>query len=103
MPRVIWAPSWAAGWRVNDYHTRAHTPAAIMILSVVMAVVVWLGATLGGTPVYDYGATSRQRGAARGGTGRGPTWSPGRTADRPARGGRAGRGGGHRSMSRARA
>lgn len=42
-------------WRLNDYHTEAFTPTGIMILSVVIALLVSLGATFGGTLVYDYG------------------------------------------------
>jgi uncharacterized membrane protein len=42
-------------WRLNDYHTALVTPAGITILSVVVAALVSLGATFGGTLVYDYG------------------------------------------------
>src|SRR4051812_17692992 len=42
-------------WRLNDYHTRAYTPAGIVALSVVIAVLVSVGATYGGSLVYDYG------------------------------------------------
>jgi uncharacterized membrane protein len=42
-------------WRLNDYHTHGSTPTAIMILSVVIAVLVSGGATFGGTLVYEYG------------------------------------------------
>jgi uncharacterized membrane protein len=42
-------------WRLSDYHSHAFTPTGIMILSVVIAVLVSLGATFGGTLVYDYG------------------------------------------------
>jgi uncharacterized membrane protein len=42
-------------WRLNDYHTRSHTPGGIVALSVVIAVLVALGATFGGTLVFDYG------------------------------------------------
>jgi uncharacterized membrane protein len=42
-------------WRLNDYHTHAHTPAGIVALSVVIALLVSVGATFGGTLVYDYG------------------------------------------------
>ena len=42
-------------WRLNDYHTSRFTPTGIMILSIVIAVLVSLGATFGGTLVYDYG------------------------------------------------
>jgi uncharacterized membrane protein len=42
-------------WRLNDYHTELVTPAGIVVLSVVIACLVSLGATFGGTLVYDYG------------------------------------------------
>jgi uncharacterized membrane protein len=42
-------------WRLNDYHTHLVTPVGIMILSIVVALLVSLGATFGGTLVYDYG------------------------------------------------
>jgi uncharacterized membrane protein len=42
-------------WRLNTYHTHAYTPTGIMALSVVIAVLVSVGATFGGTLVYDYG------------------------------------------------
>ena len=42
-------------WRLNDYHTEAVTPLGIMILSIVVGVLVSVGATFGGTLVYDYG------------------------------------------------
>jgi uncharacterized membrane protein len=42
-------------WRLNDYHTQLTTPIGITILSVVIAILVSLGATFGGSLVYDYG------------------------------------------------
>ena len=42
-------------WRLNDYHTELVTPSGIAVLSVVIAALVSLGATFGGTLVYDYG------------------------------------------------
>ena len=42
-------------WRLNSYNTEVVSPAGIMVLSVVIAVLVSLGATFGGTLVYDYG------------------------------------------------
>ncbi len=42
-------------WRLTQYHSEFHTPVAIMVLSVVIALLVSLGATYGGTLVYDYG------------------------------------------------
>ena len=42
-------------WRLNDYHTSTTTPGGIVALSVVTAALVALGATFGGTLVYEYG------------------------------------------------
>ncbi|MGD9999790.1 MAG: DUF2231 domain-containing protein [Ilumatobacteraceae bacterium] len=42
-------------WRLNGYNTEPVTPLGIVILSVVIAVLVSLGSTFGGTLVYDYG------------------------------------------------
>ena len=42
-------------WRLNCYHTEAVTPIGIVGLSVIIALLVSLGATFGGTLVYDYG------------------------------------------------
>jgi uncharacterized membrane protein len=42
-------------WRLNSYHTEVVTPAGLVVLSVVIALLVSLGATFGGTLVYDYG------------------------------------------------
>jgi len=41
--------------RLNDYHTAAVTPIGIVVLSVVIAVLVSLGATFGGSLVFEYG------------------------------------------------
>ena len=41
--------------RLNGYHTHATTPVGIMILSLVVAGLVSLGATYGGSLVFDYG------------------------------------------------
>jgi uncharacterized membrane protein len=41
--------------RLNSYHTEASTPVGIMILSLVIAALVGLGSTYGGTLVFDYG------------------------------------------------
>ena len=41
--------------RLNVYNTRTHPSAAILVLSVAVALLVSLGATFGGTLVYDYG------------------------------------------------
>ena len=42
-------------WRLNDFHTDLITPVGIMILSIIIALLVSLGATFGGTLVYEYG------------------------------------------------
>jgi uncharacterized membrane protein len=42
-------------WRLNDYHTSVVTPVGITILSVVVALLVALGATFGGSLVFEYG------------------------------------------------
>jgi uncharacterized membrane protein len=42
-------------WRLNDYHTKLVTPVGIMVLSVVIALLVSVGATFGGSLVYEYG------------------------------------------------
>lgn len=42
-------------WRLNEYNTEPVAPIGILVLSVVIAVLVSVGATFGGTLVYDYG------------------------------------------------
>jgi uncharacterized membrane protein len=42
-------------WRLNDYHTELVTPVGIMILSLVIALLVSVGATFGGSLVFEYG------------------------------------------------
>ena len=42
-------------WRMNDYHTQPVTPIGILVLSVVIALLVSVGATFGGSLVYEYG------------------------------------------------
>src|SRR5436189_4958856 len=42
-------------WRLNDYHTELVTPVALMVLSVIIALLVSVGATFGGSLVYEYG------------------------------------------------
>ena len=41
--------------RLNVYNTRTHPSVAILVLSLAVALLVSLGATFGGTLVYDYG------------------------------------------------
>jgi uncharacterized membrane protein len=42
-------------WRLNDYHSRPVAPAGIAVLSVVVALLVSVGATFGGSLVFEYG------------------------------------------------
>jgi uncharacterized membrane protein len=42
-------------WRLAAYHTEAVTPVGIAVLSVVIGLLVSVGATFGGSLVYDYG------------------------------------------------
>jgi uncharacterized membrane protein len=42
-------------WRLNDYHTSSSTPGGIMALSVVIAALISIGATFGGSLVFEYG------------------------------------------------
>jgi uncharacterized membrane protein len=42
-------------WRIDRYHSALITPVGLMVLSIVIAGLVSLGATFGGTLVYDYG------------------------------------------------
>jgi uncharacterized membrane protein len=42
-------------WRLNDYHIELVTPVGIAVLSAVIALLVSLGATFGGSLVYEYG------------------------------------------------
>jgi uncharacterized membrane protein len=42
-------------WRLDEYHSAAVTPAGIAALSVVVGLLVSVGATFGGSLVYDYG------------------------------------------------
>jgi uncharacterized membrane protein len=42
-------------WRLNDYHTQPVTPVAIAAMSALIAVLVSIGATFGGSLVYEYG------------------------------------------------
>lgn len=42
-------------WRWSIYSDRVHTPVAITVLSVLIALVVAIGATFGGSLVFDYG------------------------------------------------
>jgi uncharacterized membrane protein len=57
------------GWRLNDYHTHPVTPVGIAVLSAAIAVLVSVGATFGGTLVYDYGFNVETAGDS-------PVWHP---------------------------
>jgi len=43
------------GLRLNVYHTRTYPNAVILVLSLVVALLVSVGATFGGSLVYEYG------------------------------------------------
>jgi uncharacterized membrane protein len=58
--------------RLNVYHTRTHPNVAILVLSLVVALLVSLGATFGGTLVYDYGFNVETAGDS-------PVWHPSET------------------------
>jgi len=42
-------------WRLNGFHTEPVTPIGVAVLSVVIAMLVSLGATFGGSLVFEYG------------------------------------------------
>jgi uncharacterized membrane protein len=42
-------------WRLSGYNTHAYAPGGIVVLSVVIALLVSVGATYGGSLVFDYG------------------------------------------------
>ena len=42
-------------WRLSEYHTQASTPGGLFALSVVVALLVSVGATFGGSLVFEYG------------------------------------------------
>jgi uncharacterized membrane protein len=58
--------------RLNGYHTDVSTPVGIMILSIVIAALVSLGATYGGSLVFDYGFNVEAAGDS-------PVWHPSET------------------------
>ena len=55
--------------RLNVYHTRAYPTVAILALSVVVAVLVAVGATFGGSLVFEYGFNVETAGDS-------PVWHP---------------------------
>ena len=42
-------------WRLNEYHTAVCTPTGLVVLSVVIGLLVSVGATFGGSLVFEYG------------------------------------------------
>ena len=42
-------------WRLSSYHSQAVAPVGLAVLSAVIAVLVSIGATFGGSLVYEYG------------------------------------------------
>jgi uncharacterized membrane protein len=58
--------------RLSAYHTRTSPSAVILVLSIVVALGVSLGATYGGTLVYDYGFNVETAGDS-------PVWHPNET------------------------
>lgn len=42
-------------WRLNGYNTETSTPVGVMVLSIVIALLVAIGATFGGSLVFEYG------------------------------------------------
>ena len=55
--------------RLNVYHTRTYPTVAILVISVVVALLVALGAAFGGTLVFDYGFNVETAGDS-------PVWHP---------------------------
>ena len=58
--------------RLNVYHTRTYPTAAILVLSIVVAALVAVGATFGGTLVFEYGFNVETAGDS-------PVWHPSET------------------------
>jgi uncharacterized membrane protein len=58
--------------RLNVYHTRTYPNAAILVLSIVVAALVAVGATFGGTLVFEYGFNVETAGDS-------PVWHPSET------------------------
>ena len=58
--------------RLNVYHTNTHPNVAILALSIVIAALVAIGATFGGTLVFDYGFNVETAGDS-------PVWHPSET------------------------
>jgi uncharacterized membrane protein len=60
------------GLRLSVYHTRTHPTVAILVISIVVALLVSLGAAFGGTLIYDYGFNVETAGDS-------PVWHPSET------------------------
>src|SRR4029079_6480424 len=58
--------------RLNVYHTRTYPTVAILVISIVVALLVALGAAFGGTLVFDYGFNFETAGDS-------PVWHPSET------------------------
>jgi uncharacterized membrane protein len=58
--------------RLAAYHTHTHPTIAVLVLSIVVATLVSLGATFGGTLIYDYGFNVETAGDS-------PVWHPSET------------------------
>jgi uncharacterized membrane protein len=69
-------------WRLNDYHTHAVTPVGITVLSAVIALLVAIGATFGGSLVFEYGFNVETAGDA-------PVWHKSETDVFPGQKGQA--------------
>lgn len=72
-------------WRLNDYHAELVTPIGIVILSAVIALLVLVGATFGGSLVYEYGFNVETAAITPPTTSRRPTSSPASPATRRSR------------------
>jgi uncharacterized membrane protein len=58
--------------RLNDYDTRTYPTVAILVISIVVALLVAVGAAFGGTLVFDYGFNVETAGDS-------PVWHPSET------------------------
>ena len=58
--------------RLNEYHTRTHPSIPVFVLSILVAALVAVGATFGGTLVFDYGFNVETAGDS-------PVWHPSET------------------------
>ena len=58
--------------RLNVYNTSSHPNPAILVISIVVALLVSIGAAFGGTLVYDYGFNVETAGDS-------PVWHPSET------------------------